>query len=631
MNRSTNNIPCRRVEACCLAFWHRRNPCRTKAATAANGISNFPKRFQRLVSVSAVWLVLAFSLNTNTFGQSDARLEAFFKDYLDHWFELRPLEATRLGDRRFDGKLDAISPAARRSWTSLWRTTLKQLPREVPYRALSRDGQIDFEIFRHDLEYRLWLAENTHPFEEDPRTYGDYINDSVFLLLTQSTLPTESNISNALARMAEIPRILAAARATLTRPPKTVLETAIRQNRGAISFYDYELFQLAGNTPQLPALRRAAAMLVPLLEDYQQFLEGELMNRATGEWRLGRKRFSRKLEFEVFSGAKADEILGDAEAEFQRVRRDLYVIARQLWSRYFPSKPLPPDDEAGRHETISKVIDAVSQEHGKAEELLQDARATVSRIKDFIRTHDILRLPDPDRCQVLEMPEFRRGNSLAYLDNAPPLDPTAKSVYAVSPPPADWTTERVESFLEEYNHHMLQILTIHEGYPGHYVQLEYSNRSGSLIRRVLQSGTMIEGWAVYGEQTMLDQGYGEGDLRLRMMQLKFYLRAVINAILDNKMHCSKMPDEDAMRLLMEGGFQSEGEARLKIIRAKQSSTQLSTYFVGRMAHYRMRQQFERELGDQFNLGRYHEAVLSHGSVPMQYLPELVRARLAQPR
>ncbi len=189
----------------------------------------------------------------------------------------------------------------------------------------------------------------------------------------------------------------------------------------------------------------------------------------------------------------------------------------------------------------------------------------------------------------------------------------------------------MESFLEEYNHYLLQILTIHEAYPGHYVQLEYSNRTKSLIRRVIQSGVFIEGWAVYGEQVMLDQGYGQGDLRLRLMQLKFYLRAVVNTILDHKMHCDGMTDDEALKLLTEGGFQTEGEARLKIVRAKQSSVQLSTYFVGRMTHCRLHREIQRELGDQFDLGRYHEAVIAHGSVPMKYLPELVRARLAQPR
>jgi uncharacterized protein (DUF885 family) len=260
-----------------------------------------------------------------------------------------------------------------------------------------------------------------------------------------------------------------------------------------------------------------------------------------------------------------------------------------------------------------------------------DARATVQRIKAFIKDKDILRLPEPDECQVIEMPEFKRGNSIAYLESAPPLDPETASFYAISPPPSDWDAQRVKTFLEEYNRHMLQILTIHEGYPGHYVQLEYANRQPSFIRRVLGSGVYIEGWAVYTEQTMLDQGYGNGDLALRLMQLKFYLRAVANAILDYKLHCANMTDDEALNLMTAGAFQSEGEARLKLIRAKQSSTQLSTYFVGRMAHYRLRQQSERELGENFNLAAYHEAVLAQGSVPVKYLPELVRNRLKQPR
>ncbi|HAB16699.1 MAG TPA: DUF885 domain-containing protein, partial [Verrucomicrobiales bacterium] len=338
-----------------------------------------------------------------------------------------------------------------------------------------------------------------------------------------------------------------------------------------------------------------------------------------------------KLELVLDAGVTANQVLADAEAEFIRVNRELYVVARQLWSRYFPKQPLPPDDEAGRHQTVAQVIEAVSREHGSPETLVRDARATVDRIKSFIRERDILRLPEPDRCQVIEMPEFKRGNSLAYMESAPPLDAAAVSFYAVSPPPADWSAERIRSFLEEYNEHMLQVLTIHEAYPGHFVQLEYSNRTPSLIRRVLKSGVFIEGWAVYTEQMMLDQGYADGDLRVRLMQLKFYLRAVVNAILDYKMHCGGMTDDEAMKLLTEGAFQSEGEARLKIIRAKQSSTQLSTYFVGRMAHYRLRQQIQRDLGERFDLGRYHEAVIDQGSVPTKYLPELVRERLQRPR
>lgn len=581
-----------------------------------------------LLGLVSAWVFLLSPLQAQ---DADAQLASFFRDYLERRFQLEPLEATQLGVHRFDDQLEDVSPASRAKWTELTRSTLAQLPQAVDFAKLSRAGQIDYELLQHDLKKSLWLAENTRPFEDDPRVYGDYLSLSVYLLLSQSTLPRETNLTNAIARMKRIPAIIEAAQQTLKNPPKSIVETAILQNRGAIGLYESGVFEMAGDSPQVPELRKAAAVVAEKLRLYQLFLERDLLPRANGDWRLGRERFAQKLELVLDANRTADQVLADAEAEFLRVHRELYVVARQLWSRYFPNQALPPDDEAGRHQTVSLVIDAVNREHGTPETLVRDARATVDRIKTFIREKDILRLPEPDRCEVIEMPEFKRGNSLAYLQSAPPLEPAADSFYAISPPPSGWSAERVRSFLEEYNTHMLQILTIHEAYPGHYVQLEYSNRSPSLIRRVLQSGVFIEGWAVYTEQMMLDQGYSDGDLRVRLMQLKFYLRAVVNAILDNRMHCTSMTDDEALHLLVHGGFQEEGEARLKIIRAKQSSTQLSTYFVGRMAHARVRQEIQREMGDQFQLGRYHEAVLDHGSVPTKYLPELVRERLKQPR
>lgn len=570
-------------------------------------------------------------LVSQVLAQEDAALEQYFHRYLEVHFEQQPLEATSLGDHRFDHLLDDLSRPALERNLQFTRSTLKELPKKIDYKKLSRNAQIDFEIFQHDLERSLWLDENTRPFETNPRLYNQYISDSVFLLLTQSRLPKETNIANCISRIGQIPKIVAAARENLKNPPRPVLETAIRQNKGSIAFYEQDIFEFIGDSPQKQELQAACAKVIPVLKEYQSFLENELLPRANGNWRLGKRKFYKKLELVLDANRNADQVLTDANEEFAQVRNEMYVVARQLWSRYFPGQALPPEDPAGKREIIQKVIAAVNQEHGKPEDLVQDARATVDRIKQFIAAKDILRLPQPDRCQIIEMPKFQRGNSLAYLNSAPPLDPEAASLYAISPPSEDWNPTRVKSLLEEYNRHMLQILTIHEGYPGHYVQLEYANRTKSLIRRVLGSGVFAEGWAVYTEKTMLDQGYGEGDLRLRLMQLKFYLRAVGNAMLDHNLHCIHMTDDQAMNFLVNEAFQSEEEARQKIIRAKQTSVQLSTYFVGRMAFYRLRQKIERDLGAAFDLGRFHEAVLDHGSIPVKYLPELVPTRLNQPR
>jgi uncharacterized protein (DUF885 family) len=554
----------------------------------------------------------------------DTRLANLFRSYLDEEFRIHPLFATQQGNHEFDDMLDDLSPEARKKDVERAKAWLARLRKEIDAKKLSDDGRIDFQIWEHSLQYGLWSVENDNRFEYDPRVYGEYISDSTFLLLTQSTLPRERNVENAAKRIKHIPKIVEAAKASLKNPPKILTEVTIKRNLGAIAFYEKDIFEFAKETPGTEPLATPCKAAVKALKDYQAWLEKELLPKSTGEWRLGKERFAKKLELELDAGLSADEVVKLAEAEADRVEREMYYVAKQLWSKQFPGVPLPPDDVAGRRTTIKGVLDELGKDHGKPDTLVDDAKKTVAKIKDFIREKKILTLPDPDTCEIIAMPEFQRGFSAAYLNPAPPLDPKAKSLYAVAPPPKDWPQARQDTFFREYNSAMLQILTIHEAYPGHYVQLAYSNRCPSLLRKILSSGTFAEGWAVYTEQMMLDQGYGDGDLSLRLHQLKFYIRAVLNAILDHKMHCANMTDDDAMKLLVGRGFQTEAEAVGKIARAKQSSTQLSTYFVGRTAFYRLRQDVQRKRGDAFDLGKFHESVLSHGTLPVKYLPELVK-------
>jgi hypothetical protein len=484
----------------------------------------------------------------------DAKLTKFFSAYLSKYFQMEPMAATRLGEHRYDSKLDDLSADARAANLERDRQTLAALPKEVDYDKLSRAGQIDFEIFKNDLTRSVWLAENFKPFETDPRIYGDYLTESVYLLLAKSSRPKEENLQNVLARMVQIPQVVNVARETIGKAQRVKVETAIRQTKGAVGFYEQDIYLLSGQPVGKGELAERAAPIIKALRSYVEFLETQVLPRSTEEWRIGRQKFERKLELELESGITALELLAEANSEAVRVEREMGIIARALWASLFPKQAVPPDDEPGHRAMIRKVLLAIAADHGTPEGLVKDARATVTDIKAFIKERDILRLPNPDHCQVIEMPEFLRGNSVAYLSSAPPFDPEGASQYAISPPPADWNERQVASYLQEYNKAMLKILTIHEGYPGHYVQLEYSNRCPSLIRRVLSSGTFAEGWAVYTEQMMLDQGFGGGDLKLRLQQLKFYLRAVVNAILDHEMHAGTMTDEQAMSLLVDRAF-----------------------------------------------------------------------------
>lgn len=282
----------------------------------------------------------------------DDKLSAFFKEYLVAEFKQRPLEATRLGDHRFDHLLDDVSPKARAAWTERARKVLAELPRRIDYKKLTRGGQVDFEIWRHHLQRSLWLAENTRPFADDPRIYNEYLTESLYLVLTQSTLSKADNVRNCAARMAHIPRIVAAAKESLKNPPKVVVDTAVKQNRGAIAFFDNGIFELAGETPQLSALREGAKKVVPVLKEYQQWLERELLPRASGDWRLGKDKFAKKLELELDTGLSAADVLREAEAEMDHVLAEMYVVARQLWSSLFPGKAMPSDDAEDRKSVV---------------------------------------------------------------------------------------------------------------------------------------------------------------------------------------------------------------------------------------------------------------------------------------
>ena len=584
--------------------------------------------YRRLLATLGLGMLAFFSGGTAAESSADGAFSAYYRNYLEEEFRLHPTMATTLGDHRFDHLLDDVSPASRARWSERTRATLAELPTRIAYAALSRATQVDYEIFRDDLKRSLWLDQHENAYENDPRVYGSFATDSVYRLFAQSTVDKATNVRNAIARMKQVPAILAVARVTLKNPPRVVVDTASKQNKGAIAFYEQEIFDLIGENAQQDALKAAAAEVVAALRVHQQFLDNELLPRATGEWRIGKERFARKLDLVLDAGVTAEQVRADATVEFDRVRRDMAFLARQLWSRYFPKRAAPPEDAAGTHQIITFVLQEICREHGKAEELSRDIRGTVDGLKNFITSRNILRLPDPDLLKVMEMPEFQRGNSIADLSSAPPLDPNAASIYNISPPPKDWDQERVESYLQEYNGRMLQILTIHEAYPGHYVQLSKANRASSLLRNVLGSGVYTEGWAVYCEQMMLDQGYGDGDLALRLLQKKFYLRTVANAILDHDMHCTDMTDEQAQRFLVEDAFQSKGEAALKVIRAKQGSCQLSTYFVGRRAMFNTRHAVQHKQGERFDIGRYHEAVIAQGAVPVKYLQELVFKHLS---
>src|SRR5437667_11877639 len=251
----------------------------------------------------------------------------------------------------------------------------------------------------------------------------------------------------------------------------------------------------------------------------------------------------------------------------------------------------------------------------------------VGEATDFVRSHNLVTIPATP-LDVIVMPEFKRGQAIAYCDSSGPLEKNGKTFFAVAPTPNDWNEERKESFFREYNNYMVRDLTVHEAMPGHYLQLCHSNefRAPTLVRAIFQSGSFIEGWAVYTEQMMAEQGYGGPEVR--MQQLKMRLRAIANAILDQGIHAGNMNEKEAMDLMMKQTFQQEGEAVAKWKRARLTSAQLSTYFVGATEHLDLRAAEEKKLGRDFDLKKYNDQVISYGSPPVKYVRALLQGTTA---
>jgi uncharacterized protein (DUF885 family) len=427
--------------------------------------------------------------------------------------------------------------------------------------------------------------------------------------------------------MEQIPRMLAQGRSAIDIPraPKVHAETAIKQNPGVSTLIETMIRPHVATLSQADRRRmeQAIATARQAVEDHQKWLEDEVLPKAEGNWRLGAELFDRKLSFALASRLTRQDIRKLAEAELLRVRRQMYDLAAEVYRREHPYTRLPArPSKQYRQAIIRACLEMACRQMPDVARIVEIAQAQLDRLTDFVRSAGIVTV-QPDPVKVIEMPEFRRGQTLAYCDSPGPLDVGQGTFYAIAPPPADWSAEQVRSLLREYNTRSLENLTVHEAMPGHYLQITHSSRYPSTLRAMLSSGTFVEGWAVYTEGMMVQRGAYGDDALMKLIVLKWRLRAIANAILDQAAHVDGMTREQAMELMTEDTFQEEREAAGKWTRAQLSSAQLSTYFVGYLEHVALRREMESKLGQKFNLKAYHDQLLSYGSPPMKHVRALM--------
>lgn len=567
--------------------------------------------------------VLLFPLVMVAQQTTDEKFDTLSSEFLRGYFQVHNVEGTRIGMHDFDSLLDDMSLTAIQLEVNrlhLFREKLTDLePKE-----LSKQKNIDYRILLDAIDEMLFDYQELREYEWNPLVYTEIIGNSIADLLYQNFGPLDVRLENAALRAQQVPRLLETAKANLKDAPKIHIETAIQQNKGNIDLFSVELLR-AGNdrSPVLrDSLASASRVAVAALTDFGVWLEKDLLPKASRDPRLGKELFDKKLRFTIHTQLTPQQILERAESEKIRVQGDMYRLALPLFRQYFPDNP----DVSDHLSVTRKVLDRIALDHPQRQFMIDTIRRIIPELEQFVTDHDLITLDPTKPLIIRETPEYERGVAVAMCESPGPLEKNLASFYDVTPIPSEWTADQAESFLREYNSWALRDLSIHEGVPGHYVQLYYSNRFPSIIRNVFSSDPMVEGWAVYAERMVTDAGYMNSDPRMKLINLKWYLRTVLNAIIDQKIHAYGMTQSELMDILTREGFQEEREADGKWRRAMLTSAQLSTYFVGFQEIWDLREAYKSFMGNNFTLKRFNETLLSYGSPAVKYLREILLSR-----
>ncbi len=552
------------------------------------------------------------------------------KRYLDGLFAAKPHLATFMGDHRFDGKLPDVSDQAVKQRIA----ALVGQEREAAALAkkkMSDDDQIDAAILRDGIALELLYLREIRDWEWDPRLYDSFpyydpreiVAGRLSDIVHGDFAPEAERLKYVESQLEALPKFLAdmqvalerASRGKGRRTPKVYVEAGIRDNKGRIEFFESEVKAFTKNSPTAEKARVAA---IVALQKYQKFLVDDLAKRADGDWRLGAALYRKKFPLALGTDVKPDEVIARAEKSFASTKLELLQVSRELATEM----ALPKLGKETDAQLTTRVKDELAKNHPKPAELLAAHAQHLDEMRAFIEAHNLLALPPRDTLRVEAMPEFKRGSSAAEYLAPGVLDrrPAWHATYYVDPIDSTWPADRVESYLRGQNNYEVQLVATHEAYPGHHTQYFYSKRNLNPLRAVLWNAAFVEGWAVYGEGQMVANGYGGKDTkRFRFYDLRGRMVVATNILLDIKLQSGQMSDEEAVRFMVEEGFQEKAMAEKKLLRAKLDSTQLAQYFLGLDEILALERDYKKQVGDKWNQRQFNESLIGHGSIGVKFL------------
>ncbi len=570
----------------------------------------------------SLFILLFGSMLLSFSGSTPPSKNVLFNNYktgfIQRLWKMYPDWATMIGYHKYDSILYVPTDLQRSKELSFSDVELKKL-KSFPVDQLTGTNKTDYYLMENFLKKIRWDIETLKSHEWDPSNYN--VVGSFSYILSESYAPLKTRLADFYLKLKNIPAYYAAAEKNIKNPTAEHLQLAIDQNEGTLSVFETDFVDSVKTMKFYPeteeAYIRRGKEAADAIRNYIAFLKS-FKNYNPRSFRLGADLYAQKFNFDIQSRYSSDEIFKAALDRKDYLHAEMGKIAVSLWPKYFGNQPMPKDKLV----LIKKVIDTISVQHVKPEDFKKEIEKQLPELTAFVKEKNLVYMDPAKPLKVRKEPGYMAGVAGASMSSPGPYEKNGTAYYNVGTLDG-WSQERAESYLREYNHYVLQILNIHEAIPGHYVQLIYSNKSPSIIKSILGNGAMIEGWAVYSEYMMMENGYGNNEPEMWLMYYKWNLRAVCNTILDISIHTKNMSKEAAMDLMVNQGFQQQAEAEGKWKRATLTSVQLCSYFTGFHEIMQLRDEYKKAKGGAYTVRGFNESFLSYGSAPVKYIRELL--------
>lgn len=553
-----------------------------------------------------------------TSSKTNVDFDTYKKIFTERLWKIYPEWASSVGYHKYDANLVVPNKTNRDKELFFAKEELTKL-KKFSLDSISDLNKIDFHLIDNFLKNSIWQITTQKAYEWNPSMYN--VGEPFAYILNENYAPLNKRVKNIYSKLKNVPAYYEAAMSNIKNPSNEHLQLAIQQNKGSLSIFENDFVDSLKKltlTPELKTeyLKRNDAAIAAI-KSYIEFLQN-FKNEHPRSFRLGSELYADKFNYEIQSQYSVQEIYAAAEKRKEYLHTEMYKLATQLWQKYFGNTPMPQNQLS----VIKMMIDTISVQHVARANFQTEIEKQLPELTKFVREKNLLYLDPTKPLKVRKEPEYMAGVAGASMSSPGPYEKKGTAYYNVGSL-AGWSDEKAESYLREYNKYVLQVLNIHEAIPGHYVQLVYSNKAPSIIKSILGNGAMIEGWAVYSELMMLENGYGNNEPEMWLLYYKWNLRSVCNTILDISVHTKNMSKEDALDLLTNQAFQQKTEAEGKWHRVQVTSVQLTSYFTGFYEITKLREAYKKKMGNAYKLKKFNEQFLSYGSAPVKYIRQIL--------